>query len=108
MKQKRKFLGDGWDLAHAIKQRKEDTLFDRFQCYWLERCGNDDFLSQSQVLSILMDFAMDNFKRAEWYEYKQYFRLHDLIKDNGSITVLDLINAYLVAIDLMQMYFEKE
>jgi hypothetical protein len=105
---KRIFVEDGWNLAHAIKQREENSLLDRFQCYWLERCGNDDFLSQSHVLSILMDFAMDNFERAEWYEYKQYFRLHNLIKDNGSITVLEMINAYLVAIELMQMYFEEE
>jgi uncharacterized protein YqcC (DUF446 family) len=103
---KRIFVEDGWNLAHAIKQREENSLLDRFQMYWKERCDNENFLSIPHVLSILMQFAIDNFKREDWFQYKEYFRLHRLVENNETIKVIELINAYLVSIDLMKMYYE--
>ena len=102
---KRIFVDDGWYLAEAIKQREENTLLDRFQAYWKERCDNEDFLSLSHVLSILMQFAIDNFKREDWYEHKEYFRFHRVIENNKDVPILELINAYLVAIELMRMHY---
>jgi hypothetical protein len=104
---KRLFVDDGWDLVHAIKQREENSLLDRFQMYWKERCDNETFLSMNHVLSILMEFAINNFKREDWFQHKEYFRFHRIIEDNETISVLELINAYLVAIDLMQMYYDE-
>jgi hypothetical protein len=104
---KRLFVDDGWYLAEAIKQREENALLGRFQAYWKERCGNENDLPLPLVLSILMQFAMDNFKREDWFEHKEYFRFHSVVEDKETVKLSELINAYLVAIELMQMYYDE-
>jgi len=104
---KRVFVDDGWELACAIKEYEDKSLIDVFQEYWKNRCDNTDYLSLPHVLSILMDFAKDNFQSSDWFQFKEYFRFHDIIKGKKDIPLSELINAYLVAIQLMQMCYDE-
>jgi len=103
---KRIFVNDGWELADAIKNRKESTLIDRFQEYWKERCYNENYISNYYVLCVLMQFAADNFKKEDWIEYKEHFRFHNLFSNETcTINITEMINAYLSVINLMQMFY---
>lgn len=106
MREERKFLDDGRDLVIAIKQREEILLIDRFQKYWKERCNNEQFLLQTEVLSVLMYFAKDNFTSSDWYKFNEYFRLHNIFKNGKKVSLDSLIDGYLVAIDLMLMVYD--
>ena len=105
---RRTFTEDWSNMVSAIKSREEYYLIDRFQEYWKERCDNQMFLSYSHVLSLLMDFAKDNFLRSDWYQYNEYFRFWRVVENNETIPVLSIINAYLTAILLMRMVFDSE
>jgi len=56
---------DELKLVLAVKQREEETLRERFQVFWQERCGNLGFLPEYELYRILSNFALNKFERAE-------------------------------------------
>ena len=95
---------DHCNLVLAIKDNTDDSLYERFQKYWMRRCDNPKYLSDYDAWRVLSGYAREMFGRAEWYSVDEC--LNGAFWNRQSLSAKELSEAYLVAIRLMTMRYE--
>jgi len=103
---KRDLIEDDYNLVMALKQGSQETLNDRFQCFWDERCGNGFHLSDMETYNVLRYYALRILKT---YEFASL--LDDIGKEfywnRDNIISLETMNRlYLQAIHGIRMMFD--
>ena len=105
----RNLTKDQMEMVMAIKQGEGDTLLERFQIYWKKRCANDCFLHVNRVYTILKDFAMQKFTHCEYYHFYDHFRQMEIFPHaERKDFFAEMVDAFLVAIQLMQINYDRE
>jgi len=104
----RKMTEDQWNTIIAIKQGY-------FESFWKERCGNEDYPSTPNKLSILSSLATEVFDKAEWDHFREaMLRRMDysitkkrgvIFKKKKSLTLKQLLSCYVSAFVCMRMVF---
>lgn len=102
----REFQDDHEQLVMAIKKNEHDGLLKSFQEYWKERCDNNNYLPLFNVYKILADFAIVEFNRADWYFYQEKMNYHLFFSKDKTVSINDLVDFYLISINLMTMRYE--
>lgn len=95
---------DHCNLVLAIKANTDDTLYDRFQKFWMKRCANGRYLTDFDSWWILSRYAREMFDRADQYQVEECIRR--TFQNGKSISPRDMTEIYLTAIDLMTMRYD--
>lgn len=98
---------DQYNMVIAIKQGKYGVL-GNFQEFWKERCNNTEYLKAERIYTILSQFALEVFDRADWAFYlrelpKYYEKVYN---PSQQLSIVEINDLFLRTIHLMQMRYE--
>jgi len=97
---------DEYNMVIAIKQGSQETLNDRFQDFWKERCGLEH-ISQVDTFDILSEFALNRFDRPETSFILDEIKRVSFWDKDKTFSMEDINDLFLRAIRSMRMIYEN-
>ena len=104
---KRDLIEDDYNFVMALKQGSQETLNDRFQYFWDERCGNGFHLSNMATYNVLCSYASRILKPHEALLLHESIGRELCWSKDKMISLETMNKLYLQAIHGIRMMFDE-